>query len=149
MDEMIYMGYGYTFDNVDTSKFSDKEKTIYKSILNSDKLDNIIMEDAYSSGTDDPVVTDGYVDDTLITYIPDQTVVSNTPIKTYTFKEADNLIVKHTKLLFRAVLNDMMDQLPKELQKYTKEDLLTTSDRIVDKMNIPAINDHTEFVNYD
>lgn len=154
-DPNFYSGYGFATDQLDFSEYdrlTDLEEAMYENVSDIDLID-----DLYDSLNDssDPVKTssilDGHYDgDAIFFYIPDQTIVSNEPVKTYTTSEADQLIIKHVKKVFKIVYDTLKDDnnLPIALNNLSKTQAHQTINNLVDKMHLEKLTGNDWYVQY-
>lgn len=161
-DPNFYSGYGFATDQLDFSKYdklTDLEEAMYNEVLDIDLIDDLYysLDDSLDDSSD-PVETssilDGhysqYADDAIFFYIPDQTIVSDKPVKTYTTSEADQLIIKHVKKVFKLVYDNLKDDnnLPKALNNLSKTQAYQTINNLVDKMHLEKLTDNDWYIQY-
>lgn len=154
-DISFYAGYGFAFDEVDTSDFTKLEKHLYDTLFDPDTdwLEDTVF-DYNDEHVDDPVFTDGYVDgqeeggDTFFTYIPVRSVVSDDPVKSYTYAEAGELINKHTRGLLKAIYDYAKDddEFPTDLKKMTDKEIDSLVDSLVKKIDPSGLSSYQEYV---
>lgn len=151
MDPIIYMGYGYTFNDIDMDNLTDSQKEAFDMLTENDYFNDI-------NGT--PLVENSLINawqveacESTFIYIPDISRINDwpLPIKSYTKKEANNLLEDYTRKMFNAVvdnsdLNDMNQYFDRKLTKDKIKELLNA---IVDKINIPKVAQEQSYVDYD
>lgn len=154
-DANFYSGYGLATDQLDYSKYdklTNLEDSMYNNILDID-----LINDLYDCVDDpsDPVeassILDGhYDDDAIFFYIPDQTAVSDEPVKTYTTSEADQLIIKHIKKIFKIIYDNLKDDndLPNTLNSLSKTQAYQIINNLVDKMHIEKLTGNDWYIQY-
>lgn len=154
-DPNFYSGYGFATDQLDFSKYdklTDLEEAMYENVSDID-----LINDLYDSLNDlsDPVETssilDGHYDgDAIFFYIPDQTIVRNEPVKTYTTSKADQLIIKHVKKVFKIIYDTLKDDnnLPIALNSLSKTQAHQTINNLVDKMHLEKLTGNDWYIQY-
>lgn len=154
-DPNFYSGYGFATDQLDFSKYdklTDLEETMYDNVLDIDLIDDLYDRLNDSSGpVETSSILDGHYDgDAIFFYIPDQTVVSDKPVKTYKTSEADQLITKHIKRVFKIVYNTLKDDgnLPKTLNNLSKTQAHQTINNLVDKMHLEKLTGNDWYIQY-
>lgn len=89
-----------------------------------------------------------YMSDTFFTYIPVRSVVSDDPVKSYTYAETGKLINKHTRGLLKAIYdyakND--DEFPTDLKKMTDKEIDSLIDSLVKKIDPSGLSSYQEYV---
>ena len=78
MDTIVYAGYGFTFGQVDTTNFTAVEKRLFRLLLDSDELNDLVFDNNYDD--DKTVVTDSASVFEYFTHIPDNPAVVNAEI---------------------------------------------------------------------
>lgn len=158
-DSNFYSGYGFATDQLDYSKYdklTNLEEAMYDNILDIDLIDDLYYssEDSLDDPSD-PVETssilDGHYDgDAIFFYIPDQTVVNDEPVKTYTTSEADQLIIKHVKRVLKIIYDNIKDDgnLPKTLDSLSKAQAYQIINNLVDKMHLEKLTDNDWYIQY-
>lgn len=157
-DANFYSGYGFATDQLDYSKYdqlTNLEEAMYNNVLDIDLIDDLYDRLNNSS---DPVkissILDGhysqYADDAIFFYIPDQTVVSDKPVKTYTTSEADQLIIKHVKKVFKLVYDNLKNDndLPTALNNLSKTQAHQIINNLVDKMHLEKLTGNDWYIQY-
>ena len=157
-DPNFYSGYGFATDQLDFSKYdklTDLEEAMYNNVLDIDLIDDIYYQLDDPSDPSDPVETssilDGHYDgDAIFFYIPDQTIVNNEPVKTYTTREADQLIIKHVKKVFKLVYDNLKDDgnLPSTLNNLSKVKAYQIINNLVDKMHLEKLTGNDWYIQY-
>lgn len=154
-DANFYSGYGFATDQLDFSKYdklTDLEETMYDNVLDIDLIDDLYDRLNDSSGpVETSSILDGHYDgDAIFFYIPDQTAVSDKPIKTYKTSEADQLIIKHVKRVFNIIYDTLKDDnsLPKTLNNLSKMQAHQTINNLVDKMHIEKLTGNDWYIQY-
>lgn len=154
-DANFYSGYGFATDQLDYSKYdqlTNLEEAMYNNVLDIDLIDDLYDRLNDSS---DPVkissILDGHYDgDAIFFYIPDQTAVSDKPVKTYTTSEANQLIIKHVKKVFKIVYDNLKDDgnLPTALNNLSKVKAYQTINNLVDKMHLEKLTGNDWYIQY-
>lgn len=154
-DSNFYSGYGFATDQLDFSKYdklTSLEEAMYENVSDIDLID-----DLYDSLNDssDPVETssilDGHYDgDAIFFYIPDQTIVRNEPVKAYTTSEADQLIIKHVKKVFKIIYDTLKDDnnLPNILSNLSKTQAHQIINNLVNKMHLEKLTGNDWYIQY-
>lgn len=153
--DIVYTGFGYTFNDIEdhlqnNTMMTKQEREIFAKIIESDELDDLIMNDDYEREANDPVTADGYVNVTdFFIYIPKLSCINDsdaTP-KFYTTDEAVKWLNYHTHVLFNAAMIKMKAN--GELNEYLTHELETTIDFMVDHMDIKHVAMEQSFVDGD
>lgn len=154
-DPNFYSGYGFATDQLDFSKYdklTNLEEAMYDNVLDIDLIDDLYDRLIDSSGpVETSSILDGHYDgDAIFFYIPDQTVVSDEPVKTYTTSEADQLIIKHVKKVFKLVYDTLKDDnnLPKALDSLSKMQAYQIINNLVDKMHLEKLTGNDWYIQY-
>lgn len=157
-DSNFYSGYGFATDQLDFSKYdklTNLEEAMYDNVLDIDLIYDLYDRLNDSSGpVETSSILDGhysqYADDAIFFYIPDQTVVSDEPVKTYTTSEADQLIIKHIKKVFKLVYDNLKDDgnLPTALNNLSKVKAYQIINNLVDKMHLEKLTDNDWYIQY-
>lgn len=154
-DPNFYSGYGFATDQLDFSKYdklTDLEEAMYDNVLDIDLIDDLYDRLNNSSGpVETSSILDGHYDgDAIFFYIPDQTIVNNEPVKTYTTSEADQLIIKHVKKVFKIVYDTLKDDnnLPNTLSNLSKTQAYQTINNLVDKMHLEKLTGNDWYIQY-
>ena len=154
-DPNFYSGYGFATDQLDFSKYdklTNLEETMYDNVLDIDLIDDLYDRLNDSSGpVETSSILDGHYDgDAIFFYIPDQTVVSDKPVKTYTTRAADQLIIEHVKRVFKIVYDTLKDDddLPDSLNNLSKMQAYQTINNLVDKMHLEKLTDNDWYIQY-
>lgn len=154
-DPNFYSGYGFATDQLDFSKY-DKltglEEAMYDNVLDIDLIDDLYDRLNDSSGpVETSSILDGHYDgDAIFFYIPDQTAVSDKPVKTYTTSEADQLIIKHVKKVFKIIYDNLKNNgnLPDSLKNLSKTQAYQTINNLVDKMHLEKLTGNDWYIQY-
>lgn len=152
-NSIIYSGYGFVFKDIlgePTHVLTDTEHELLQDFIESDELTDLVMNDDYEKSTEDPVTTDGYVDDCdFFTYIPDvQCIVadfSKAKPRIYQKSEADLWLNYHTHVLFNATYKEMQKNHNKILDKYKNQDMPRLIDNLIKHMDVAAYAMHQHF----
>lgn len=154
-DPNFYAGYGFATDQLDFSKYdklTDLEEAMYDNILDIDLIDDLYYSlDNPSDPVETSSILDGHYDgDAIFFYIPDQTTVSDKPIKTYTTSEANQLIIKHVKRVLKIVYDNLKDDdnLPTALNNLSKMQAHQTINNLVDKMHLEKLTGNDWYIQY-
>ena len=154
-DPNFYSGYGFATDQLDFSKYdklTSLEEAMYDNVLDIDLINDLYDRLNDSSGpVETSSILDGHYDgDAIFFYIPDQTAVSDEPVKTYTTSEADQLIIKHVKRVFTIVYDNLKNDsnLPKALDNLSKTQAYQTINNLVDKMHIEKLTGNDWYIQY-
>lgn len=152
-DANFYSGYGFATDQLDFSKYdklTNLEEAMYDNILDIDLINDLYYSlDDPSGPVETSSILDGHYDgDAIFFYIPDQTAVSDEPVKTYTTSEADQLIIKHIKKIFKIVYDNLKDDgnLPSTLNNLSKTQAYQIINNLVDKMHIEKLTDNDWYI---
>lgn len=154
-DTNFYSGYGFATDQLDFSKYdklTDLEKAMCDNVLDIDLIDDLYDR---LDNPSDPVETSSILDgnyngDAIFFYIPDQTIVNDEPIKTYTTNEADQLIIKHVKRVLKIVYDNLKDDgnLPSTLNNLSKMQAHQIINNLVNKMHLEKLTDNDWYIQY-
>ena len=154
-DANFYSGYGFATDQLDFSKYdklTSLEEAMYDNVLDINLIDDLYDRLNDSSGpVETSSILDGHYDgDAIFFYIPDQTIVNNKPVKTYTTSEADQLIIKHVKKVFKIVYDTLKNDgnLPNALNNLSKMQASQIINNLVDKMNLEKLTDNDWYIQY-
>lgn len=157
-DPNFYSGYGFATDQLDFSKYdklTDLEEAMYDNVLDIDLINDLYdCVDNPSDPVETSSILDGHYDsdasDAIFFYIPDQTAVSDKPIKTYTTSEADQLIIKHIKKISKIVYDNLKDdgKLPSTLTNLSKTQTHQIINNLVDKMHLEKLTNNDWHIQY-
>ena len=151
MDTIVYAGYGFTFGQVDTTNFTAVEKRLFRLLLDSDELNDLVFDNNYDD--DKTVVTDSASVFEYFTYIPDNPAVVNgdTPVvKTYDCNTADQLLIQHVRKLLTATVSKMSPEVLRDVLKgdYQSSEVTNFLDSIIKKMDIPSLAEEQAYADY-
>lgn len=151
MDTIVYAGYGFTFGQVDTTNFTAVEKRLFRLLLDSDELDDLVFDNNYDD--DKIVVTDSASVFEYFTYIPDNPAVVNgdTPVvKTYDCNIADQLLIQHVRKLLTAAVSKMSPEALGDVLEgdYQFSKAINLIDNIIKKMDIPSLAEEQAYADY-
>lgn len=145
MDNIIYMGYGFTLSDLDESRLTDDEQSALDMLVENENLVDI---NATPLVQNSPIrVFQVEQCGSIFIYIPVIPPVT-AHAKLYTKDEANKLLVDYTRKIFNTVINQTdLD----ELNAYFDHDL--TRDQIkeivsglIDKINIPQVAQEQNYV---
>lgn len=153
--QLINSGYGFATDQLDFSKYdklTNLEEAMYDNVLNIDLIDDLYYSlDDPSGPVETSSILDGHYDgDAIFFYIPDQTAVSDEPVKTYTTSEANQLIIKHVKRVLKIVYDNLKDDdnLPTALNNLSKVKAYQIINNLVDKMHLEKLTGNDWYIQY-
>lgn len=148
MDNIIYMGYGYTLSDLDESKLTDQEQDALTMLEENDYFDDI-------NGT--PLVENSPINawqveacDSIFIYIPVISPVAENA-KLYSKDGANKLLEDYTRKMFNAVVDktNLSDMNAYFDHKLTKDEIKELLNAIVDKINISKVAQEQSYVDYD
>lgn len=144
-DEYALTGYGYATNEINTNKFTKDELKLWRNLVDNEDFYNLLMDYDGQVNYDDPVYTEEITEkDYSFTYIPDREVVNPIePIKTYTKKEADKLLIEHTKNMLKIML---ITKLGKNKEK--DKEIFDRTNTIVNKIDIPHLAHYQSCIGY-
>lgn len=144
-DEYALAGYGYTTNEIDTSKLTKAELKLWTDLVDNKDFYDLLMDYDGQVNYDDPVYTEEVTEkDYSFTYIPDQEVVNPIePIKTYTKDEANRLLIEHTRNMLEIML---IAKLGKNKEK--DKEIFDRINTIINKIDIPNLAHYQSCIGY-
>lgn len=145
MDNIIYIGYGFTLSDLDESRLTDDEQNALDMLVENENLMDINAT---------PLVQNSPIRafqveqcDSIFIYLPDISPVA-THAKLHTKDEANKLLVDYTRKIFNTVI-DQTDL--NELNAYfdhnlTKDQIKEIVNGLIDKINIPKVAQEQNYV---
>lgn len=150
MNPIIYIGYGFTLNNLDENKLTDAEKDAFEMITDVELMTDINGQPII----DGEPIEAYYVDsaDSVFVYFPDVAQIGQKkPIKAYTFDEADKMLIDYTTHMFDKVvdktpLTEINQYFDKE---YTRDEIKKILHRVINKIDIQNIAQEQSYVDFD
>lgn len=145
MDNIIYMGYGFTLNDLDELRLTDNEQNALDMLVENENLMDINAT---------PLVQNSPIRafqveqcDSIFIYIPDiPPVAAHT--KLYTKEEANKLLVDYTRKIFNTVINQTdLDELNAYFDhNLTKDQIKEIVSGLIDKINIPKVAQEQNYI---
>lgn len=145
MDNIIYMGYGFTLNDLDESKLTDDEQSALDILVENETLMDI---NATSFMQNSPILAFQVEQcNSIFIYLPDISPVA-AHTKLYTKDEANKLLVDYTRKIFNAVFNQAdLDELNAYFDHdLTKDQIKEIVSGLIDKINIPKVAQEQAYV---
>lgn len=145
MDNIIYMGYGFTLSDLDESKLTDDEQNALDMLVENENLMDINAT---------PLVQNSPIRafqveqcDSIFIYLPDiSPVVAHATF--YTKDEANKLLVDYTRKMFNTAIDQSaLDNLNAYFDHdLTKDQIKEIVSGLIDKINIPKVAQEQDYV---
>lgn len=145
MDNIIYMGYGFTLSDLDESKLTDDEQNALDMLVENENLMDINAT---------PLVQNSPIRafqveqcDSIFIYIPVISPVA-AHAKLYTKDKANKLLVDYTRKIFNTVIDQTdLDELNAYFDhNLTKDQIKEIVSGLIDKINIPKVAQEQDYV---
>lgn len=145
MDNIIYMGYGFTLSDLDESRLTDDEQNALDMLVENENLVDINAT---------PLVQNSPIRafqveqcDSIFIYLPDISPVT-AHAKLYTKDEANKLLVDYTRKIFNTVIDQTdLDNLNAYFDHdLTKDQIKEIVSGLIDKINIPKVAQEQDYV---
>ena len=145
MDNIIYMGYGFTLSDLDESRLTDDEQSALDMLVENENLMDINAT---------PLVQNSPISafqveqcNSIFIYLPDISPIA-THAKLYTKDEANKLLVDYTRKIFNTVIDQTdLDNLNAYFDHdLTKDQIKEIVSGLIDKINIPQVAQEQNYV---
>lgn len=150
MDPIIYIGYGFTLNDLDESKLTDTEKDAFEMVTDVEMMTDINGQPII----DGEPIEAYYVDstDSVFVYFPDVAQVGQKkPIKAYTFDEANKMLADYTTRMFDKVVDETpLTEINQYFDKeYTRDEIKKILHCVINKINIQNVAQEQSYVDFD
>lgn len=145
MDNIIYMGYGFTLSDLDESRLTDDEQSALDMLVENENLMDINAT---------PLVQNSPIRafqveqcDSIFIYLPDISPIA-AHAKLYNKDEANKLLVDYTRKIFNTVIDQTdLDNLNAYFDHdLTKDQIKEIVSGLIDKINIPQVAQEQNYV---
>lgn len=147
MDNIIYMGYGFTLSDLDESRLTDDEQNALDMLVENENLVDINATPLVQNSPIRAFQVDQC--DSIFIYLPDISPVADAAhAKLYTKDEANKLLVDYTRKIFNTVIDQTdLDELNAYFDhNLTKDQIKEIVSGLIDKINIPKVAQEQNYV---
>lgn len=145
MNNIIYMGYGFTLSDLDKSRLTDDEQNALDMLVENENLMDINATPLMQNSPIRAFQVEQC--DSIFIYIPNISPVA-AHAKLYTKDEANKLLVDYTRKMFSVAIDqsDLDDLNAYFDHDLTKDQIKEIVSSLIDKINIPKVAQEQDYV---